>query len=82
MEKMRAGSFAALVRSFSFALVWFRDAEPSARGVTFTKLCRASAHLPGWSSSAIADSGSVAAIFKYASERSPQAPGNPNINHD
>jgi hypothetical protein len=32
--------------------------------------------------SAIAASGSVAAIFKYASERSPQAPGNPNINHD
>jgi hypothetical protein len=32
--------------------------------------------------SAIASSGSVAAIFKYASERSPQAPGNPNINHD
>ena len=32
--------------------------------------------------SAIAASGSVAAIRKYASERSPQAPGNPNINHD
>jgi hypothetical protein len=37
--------------------------------------------------SAIAASGPVAAIFKYASEkyaseRSPQAPGNPNINHD
>jgi hypothetical protein len=33
-------------------------------------------------SGAIAASGSVAAIFRYASERSPQAPGNPNINHD
>jgi hypothetical protein len=32
--------------------------------------------------SAVAASGWVAAIFKYASERSPQAPGNPNINHD
>jgi hypothetical protein len=32
--------------------------------------------------SAIAASGSVAAIFKEASKRSPQAPGNPNINHD
>ena len=30
----------------------------------------------------VAASGSVAAIFKYASERSPQAPRNPNINHD
>lgn len=32
--------------------------------------------------SAIAASGSVAAVFKEASKRSPQAPGNPNINHD
>jgi hypothetical protein len=32
--------------------------------------------------SAVAASGWVAAIFKYASGRSPQAPGNPNINHD
>ena len=32
--------------------------------------------------SAIAASGSVAAVFKEASKRSPQVPGNPNINHD